>query len=381
MARVLAALFAAGGLLVAVTVALPHDPGTDDGALLAIAGAALVVAALLWRLAGRLDGGVLGAVLALGTVLVSLCIAAGGPSGAAYPMLFGWVALYGATFLSPSVALGQTVLAVVAYGAVLLAVDDVPVPAVQFVMVAGTVMVGGAMVSRLTAAIRAQAADAAAVAGMANRLGTVGELATQTCDGLRSATGADVVALLRALPDGAGLEVAAVAGTAESGMLLATDGARDALQRAFAGGEPVAVPAPPRPLGRLRGELAGMAHPVLRGAAPAGVLAVAWTTPRRGLSPRVESALLLFAAEAGVLLERAEALSREKERRALEINDNVVQGLVVARMAARAGNVDAAIAAIDETLDAARRLITDQLEDLGGGDLAAGLTRSRAASL
>jgi hypothetical protein len=64
------------------------------------------------------------------------------------------------------------------------------------------------------------------------------------------------------------------------------------------------------------------------------------------------------------------AVVAEKERRALEINDNIVQGLVVAKYSAEAGRTGESAKAIDDTLDRARRLITDQLDDdVGPGDL------------
>jgi hypothetical protein len=127
----------------------------------------------------------------------------------------------------------------------------------------------------------------------------------------------------------------------------------------------------------------GLAQPVLRNGQPAAVLAVGWSTPRRSVPERAWHAALLFAAEASVALDRAERLSEDRERQALEINDNIVQGLVVAKYLAQRGDYDAAIQAIDETLARARRLITDQLEavsDARGvqpGDLA----RAEASSV
>jgi hypothetical protein len=72
------------------------------------------------------------------------------------------------------------------------------------------------------------------------------------------------------------------------------------------------------------------------------------------------------------------------ERQALEINDNIVQGLVVAKYLAQRGDTEAAIQAIDETLGRARRLITDQLDivaRLGGGLRPGDLARTEASSV
>jgi signal transduction histidine kinase len=85
------------------------------------------------------------------------------------------------------------------------------------------------------------------------------------------------------------------------------------------------------------------------------------------VSQRTAAAAFVMASTAGRLLERLERLNRERERRALEINDGIVQGLVVAKYAMAAGNVTEAVRAVDETLEAARRLVTAQLDDVAGG--------------
>lgn len=62
---------------------------------------------------------------------------------------------------------------------------------------------------------------------------------------------------------------------------------------------------------------------------------------------------------------------RERQRRALEINDNVVQGLVRAKMALELDRQDEGDAAVAETLGKARHIITDLLgtETLDAGGL------------
>ncbi len=71
-----------------------------------------------------------------------------------------------------------------------------------------------------------------------------------------------------------------------------------------------------------------------------------------------------------------------RERHALEINDNIVQGLAVARMALESGDDQESKAAIEDTLRRSQRLISDLLgpsesEPLGPGDL----RRSAAAGV
>ena len=73
------------------------------------------------------------------------------------------------------------------------------------------------------------------------------------------------------------------------------------------------------------------------------------------------------------MLKRARRRSlRERERHALDLHDNVVQGLAEAQLAFQLGRPEQARAAVDRTLAAARRMVTDLLgaePDLAPGDL------------
>jgi hypothetical protein len=66
---------------------------------------------------------------------------------------------------------------------------------------------------------------------------------------------------------------------------------------------------------------------------------------------------------------------KERQRRALEINDNIVQGLTVAQLALALDDRDSSKAALEGTLAAARKIITDLMGEegsehrLGPGDL------------
>jgi signal transduction histidine kinase len=66
---------------------------------------------------------------------------------------------------------------------------------------------------------------------------------------------------------------------------------------------------------------------------------------------------------------------KERRRRALEINDNIVQGLTVAQLALALDDRDSSKAALEGTLAAARKIITDLMGEegseqrLGPGDL------------
>ena len=56
------------------------------------------------------------------------------------------------------------------------------------------------------------------------------------------------------------------------------------------------------------------------------------------------------------------------QRQALEVNDDIVQGLAVADFALNLEDYDKARTAIADTLAAARRFVTDLLVDTGGSD-------------
>lgn len=63
---------------------------------------------------------------------------------------------------------------------------------------------------------------------------------------------------------------------------------------------------------------------------------------------------------------------RSRERQALAVHDNVVQGLSEAKLALETGQEEAGEEALDETLDQAKELITDLLEEesgIEGGEL------------
>ena len=58
---------------------------------------------------------------------------------------------------------------------------------------------------------------------------------------------------------------------------------------------------------------------------------------------------------------------RLRERQALDIHDNIVQGLAEAQLAFDVGRPEQAREAVDRTLAAARRLITELLGEPGSG--------------
>jgi signal transduction histidine kinase len=62
-------------------------------------------------------------------------------------------------------------------------------------------------------------------------------------------------------------------------------------------------------------------------------------------------------------------LARDRERYALDLHDNVVQGLAEAQLAFDLGRPEQAREAVDRTLAAARHMVTDLLGDVSPGAL------------
>lgn len=73
---------------------------------------------------------------------------------------------------------------------------------------------------------------------------------------------------------------------------------------------------------------------------------------------------------------------KARQRQALEINDNIVQGLSVARYAFESGEHDDGMAALDRTLGSARELMGDLLDNQTVGQVRPGdLVRAKGAAL
>jgi hypothetical protein len=362
MSRGLAFLFGAGAALVAVSLLLPHSSNTNEPALLIAAGAAFLTAAGLMRLAARIPVRALQVVLLLGTVLITVCVIYGGDSASAYPLMYVWVALYAAYVFTPRAALMQTAAAAGACAAAFLIENDTRAPSVHWLMGAGTIVVAAVLTASLTRRLRAQQADLATVARMANGLADLSGFAGVTCANLRASAHCDAVVFLEPLPDADGLVVTASSGSGETARLFDGEEVGRQVSLALATGRPQTL-LDSAGGSRLTGIVIGHAQPILRDGQAAGVLALAYSRPRRGVPERAATAALLFAAEASVAMERAERITSDRQRRAIDINDNIVQGLTVAKYAIGQGHVDEGVRAIDDTLRRARQLITDQLTD------------------
>ena len=84
------------------------------------------------------------------------------------------------------------------------------------------------------------------------------------------------------------------------------------------------------------------------------------------------------AQETALKLRDAQA----RQQQALELNDTIVQGLAVAKMALESGHTEKGLEAVTETLKRVKSLVADLLSDLGDADWDEGsLVRQTAATV
>jgi diguanylate cyclase (GGDEF)-like protein/putative nucleotidyltransferase with HDIG domain len=122
-ARVGGLLFAVGGLVAFLVVLGPHPPQVNVTGFVVVGILAELGGLALWLLAGRLPKRALQVSIAVGTVLITSCIAMSGESRGASvsdnEMLYMWVALYSAYFFTARQALTLVAWAAVCYAATL----------------------------------------------------------------------------------------------------------------------------------------------------------------------------------------------------------------------------------------------------------------------
>ena len=159
-ARSIAYLFAAGASLGLLTLAFPHADEIRDLQLVVLAAIAYAIAATIWALADRMRDWHLHAVLAVGTVIISLANYYAGPS-TLYPILYTWTALYAFYFFPMRQALAQMVFLALAY-AVVLASQNADMVVVDWLLAVGTPAVAGILISRLLAGIQHHALELSA---------------------------------------------------------------------------------------------------------------------------------------------------------------------------------------------------------------------------
>jgi diguanylate cyclase (GGDEF)-like protein len=146
--RALALLFAAGGALVLLTIALPHGRAMEERSLMVIAGVAIVASAAIRVLHRRLTEPLLHVAVGAGTILIGWAILAGGDPGTDFAFTYLWVALYAYYFFSRKAASLQLALVAGCYGAV-LALEPTQAPYTTWLLTVGSLAVGGLVLASL----------------------------------------------------------------------------------------------------------------------------------------------------------------------------------------------------------------------------------------
>ncbi len=151
-ARSLAFLFAAGALVGYLTVLFPHEDGVQVGPVIGVSTMALALAAAWLKVGGDVSDRQLHFGLASVTVIVSLLVHYTGQA-ALYALIYMWPALYAFYFLSSTAALAHLALIGATYATV-LSVENARDATIRLVLVLGTPLVIGLLISRLLRKLR-----------------------------------------------------------------------------------------------------------------------------------------------------------------------------------------------------------------------------------
>ncbi len=151
-ARSLAFLFAAGALVGYLTVIFPHEDTVLVGPVLGVSSIALVLALAWLRIGGTVSDTQLHFGLAGVTIVLSLLVHYA-EQAALYPLIYMWPALYAFYFFSTAAALAHLALIGATY-ATALSIENARDATIRLVLVLGTPLVIGLLISRLLTKMR-----------------------------------------------------------------------------------------------------------------------------------------------------------------------------------------------------------------------------------
>src|SRR3954465_12611765 len=175
--RVLAVLYLTAAPLAGITLFMPHGHGTTDWAIAALAISATLIGLVLLALAPRLPYGGVGALLGLGTLMITGCILAGGDSGTPYALIYLWAGVEGFFFLRLRGAVLINAFIAACYGATLLVLPSDGAAPSRWILTVGGVAVASALAGILQAradrlvSAMAEMARTDALTGLLNRRG------------------------------------------------------------------------------------------------------------------------------------------------------------------------------------------------------------------
>ena len=325
MALAIAALFAAGGAIGAISLLLPHPASFNESALWSNVALSVAASVALAALAGRLPPWSMQLVLAAGTLLVTRAIYLSGANGGFYTFFYVWVGLYAFFFFGRTWGAAHILLVGVSYAWV-IGEGDLTSPVGRWLTVVGTIAIGGIFVESLATRVRAAADEAesraralAAVDQVAHQLArssTPGEAAGSICEAVTSAAQAGGAQLWQPSGDGTGLDCTAATDADVVGLKLMFVGPSSGAVTAFTTGERIFAATAPedervsRRLVDRFGAASVLFEPVLHERTPVGVISVYWQSPVASLEEEVVQTVGLLAAEASFAMERVELLER-----------------------------------------------------------------------
>ena len=156
MAYMLAALFFAGATTGAMVILLPHNPAADEAMLWTNVALAIIAAALLAGLAGRLPPWSLNLAVAAGTLVITRAVVLGHEPGDIFALWYVWVGLYAFFFFGRRAGIAQIALIGACY-AWALTQEVQTSPVARWVMMVGTIAIGGLLVDILATRLRGAA--------------------------------------------------------------------------------------------------------------------------------------------------------------------------------------------------------------------------------
>jgi len=152
-ARSLAFLYGAAALICVLTVLLPNVASVEERSVLVLAALSLALALVFLRFAAQVSDGLVHLALAGVTVILSLVIHYT-HNATLYALIYTWPALYAFYFFSTPAAIGHLAIIGAAY-AIVLRIDDTMDATIRLVLVLGTPLVVGLLISRLLGVMRA----------------------------------------------------------------------------------------------------------------------------------------------------------------------------------------------------------------------------------
>jgi diguanylate cyclase (GGDEF)-like protein len=320
----LGALFLAGAGIGAISLLLPHPSQFDDRLIwsnIALAS----VASLACVLGSRRLPAWSGQLVAVGgTVAITRAIYySHDPSF--YSLFYVWVGLFGFYFFGRELGVLHMALVGIAYGWVLIELDQ-SAPVARWVMTVATVAVGGVVIDVLVRRVQRGATESesrartlAAIGGVAHELArsTEADAARPAiCEAALEVAGASSASLWEPEGSGTALVATASSGAQFADAALPLVGHPSGVVRALVSAEPFFVAdAPDHPgldqqLVRRTGAASCLFQPVLRDGSPVAVLAVVWDQRLERLTSELAQIVELLATEASIAIERAEFLSR-----------------------------------------------------------------------